>query len=256
MRKVKIWGGEHPDELAALACVDSLETDPIPNVSPGIANPLARHLGKRLVDVNLVNVYPGDPASPKYEERRAVEVLRESEGFDVVASLHNFGQFGENTAWVDEQKGVSPLVLGFLGALGLRKILLTSYGGIQRYANNGVMLETDPNGLCRDVEKLRVAFASLANDPNPPHAGVEDFEWFMLVNGSVHVRHWDPTRFSARERERLHNFEPLPDDVMARLGLEGAAAYMTAWRYAPNEQGYWGEAAIPIAVPDSSSWPK
>lgn len=55
MRKVKVWGGEHPDELAPLACADSLEEDPIPNVSSGIENLLARRLGKRLVDINLAN---------------------------------------------------------------------------------------------------------------------------------------------------------------------------------------------------------
>lgn len=255
MRKVKIWGGEHPDELAALVCVDSLAADPIPNVSPGVSNVLARRLGKRLVDVNMAGAFPGDPSSPNYEERRAVEVLRESEGFDVTVNLHNFHVFGRNMAAIDAERGVSPIVLDFLGDLGIRGISLTDYGGIQRYASNAIALELDPNGLGSDIEKLRSAFDALANGTDYPRASVDEFEWFRYL-GSANVTQFDPDRLPELTRRELHNFTPLPDTVAASLGYDDVPVHMMTWRYTPNEQGYWGELVTPIPTPDSVAWAK
>jgi hypothetical protein len=208
------------------------------------------------VDINLANAFPGNPNSPHYEERQAVKVLHESEGYDAVCGMHTFGKFGENMGVIDAERGISPIVLGFLGGLGLRKLALTTYGGIQRYASNAFAMEIDPNGLGSDLEKLRAAFDALANDSNHPMASVTDFEWFMHIAGSVSVEHFDPSRLTELERKKLHDFEPLPEAIAAPLGYADKPAYMMSWRYVPNEQGYWGEAITPIAIPDDSLWPK
>jgi hypothetical protein len=51
--------------------------------------------------------------------------------------------------FIVEERGIGPLALGFLGSLGLRRLALTSYGGIQRYAANAFAVDLDPNGLGR-----------------------------------------------------------------------------------------------------------
>jgi hypothetical protein len=65
---------------------------------------------------------------PIYEERRAVDVLQKSKGFKAVINLHTFGQFGDNIGLIDLKRGGSPIVLGFLGGLELRGLVITTYG--------------------------------------------------------------------------------------------------------------------------------
>lgn len=255
MRKVKVWGGTHPDEITALACVDSLEADPIPGVSAGIANQLARQLGRRLVDVNMANAFPGSPDSLKYEERRAVEVLKESRGYDAVVDLHNMNYNGENTGLVDQEGGVDSIALGFLGSLGIRNLVVVSFGGLLKYVPNAFAFETVATGLGGDIERLRDAFDGLANDPDPPRARAVDFRWFSHL-ASLHVGQVTPDCLSQDLRENLHGFDPLPEAVTTNMGFEGVPVHLMSWRYTPNENGFWGEAVTPIATPDDSLWPK
>ena len=256
MRKIKVWAGEHPDELAALGCTNSLETQPIPNVSPGIANPLAHLLGRRWVDMNMAFAFPGDLQSLNYEERRAVDVLQESSGYYAVVSLHNFPCFGQDIAYIDPKRGVSSKVLGLLSNLGLRNLILFDNSrGLQRFAANALILETRATGLGGDIAKLRDAFDELANDPDPTEANASDFRWFRHLT-SPHIDQLDPMTLTAGARRRLLDFEPLPDAFAALLGFEGVPVYLTSWRYAPNEYGYWGETATPVATPDDSLWPQ
>jgi hypothetical protein len=107
-----------------------------------------------------------------------------------------------------------------------------------------------------NVDKLHAAFDRLANDPHHPMAHVNDFVWYQQVSDSVHVDQFDPHTLSEEVRKKLHNFEPLPDDIAACIGYEDTPLYMTSWRDTSNEYGYWGEAATMTAVPDDSLWPK
>jgi hypothetical protein len=255
MSRVKIWGGTHPDEKAAMKVVDSLESHPIPNVDSGIANPLARKLGRRFVDVNLVGAFPGDSGAPEYEKRRAVEVLAQSQGFDAVIDLHNINGYGENAGCIDRQKGVSPRVLGFLGSLGIRHLVATDYDGMHKYLRNAFVLETLTGGLGSDIEQLRGAFDRLANDPALPPASAADFTWFGHV-GSPHVDTVTPDILGPELRKTLRGFDILPEEAAAAMGYPDKQVCLMGWLDKPNERGYWGELCEPIPVPDDSGWPR
>jgi hypothetical protein len=250
LRRVRVWGGTHPDEQEALRCAESLMTDPLPNVYAGIANPLARKQGRRFVDINLCGAFPGDPSSGKYEERRAAEILVQSQGYDIVVDLHNISQHGENTAWIDGRRGVNLVVLGFLASLGIRNLIVTNnIATIQMYAPNAFMLETVKNGLGGDIDKLPSAFDRLANDTLQP-VNTDNFCWFAYV-ASLHVDQIGIGQLDARQN--LQPFGIMPATVAERLATYGAL-HIVCWRDAPNEQGFWGEAVRPIQPPDSTHW--
>lgn len=247
MAEIKVWGGTHPDEKAALAVVDSLFERPIPHVTPGIANQRARELGRRFVDVNLVGAFPGDSAAQEYERCRAVEVLAESEGYDAVIDLHNINAYGENTACIDQNRGVNRRVLGFLAQLGIGHLIKTDYDGVQKYVPNTFVLETLASGLGRDIEKLRDAFDGLANDPGLPEAATDDFQWFRHL-GSPHISKVSPDIIGPGLRRRLQGFDILPEEIAVALGYPDREVCLMAWRDVPNPYGYWGELCEPIAV--------
>ena len=255
MFRVKVWGGSHPDERAAINVVDSLERRPLPNVNPGIANPLARRLGKRFVDANLIGAFPGDSRAPEYENRRAVEVLEESQGFDAVIDLHNINNYGENVGCIDKQRGVSPRVLGFLGSLGIRHLVATDYHGMQKYLPNALIVETLASELGSDTERLRDAFNRLANDSLLAPAHAAEFLWFNKLD-SLHIDTVTPGILNSELRKTLRGFDTLPNEVAAALNYPGKQICFMSWRYIPNEQGYWGELCEPIPSPDTSKWPK
>ncbi len=239
---VRLWGGTHPDEKAATALADDLKARPIPNVIPGIANPLAREQGKRYVDINLAGSFPGDSSSKKYEQRRAVQVLAESQGFDVVIDLHNINSGrGENHACIDTSTGLSPRALGFLRTIGVRHLVVTDYAGIHKFVPNSFVLETLTNGLGSDVERLRSALDRLANDLSLPTANEEDFSWYRHL-GSPHVSTVPPGTVTPD----LNAFDVLPGEIATMMGYPDRQVCFSGWLDEPNEKGYWGEICEPI----------
>lgn len=251
MRKIKVWGGVHIDEVEALKCVDSLIDDPLPNVDADIADELGRSSGRRSL---LNRELPGDLKSSKYLARRAAEVILRSQGYYGVVDMHNVNYFGENNACISPERGVSPVMLGMLGGLGISNLVAIEHS-LPKFVPNTLVLETVASGLGRDHETLRKAFDDLANDPNPLTAEAADFSWFAHL-GSLHIDQVSPDILAQSVRDNLQGFEALPQDVAARLGLEDVPACLMSWRYEPNDLGFWGELVTPIPVPDSSSWPK
>ncbi len=249
-----MWDGTHPNELKARECGKSLEVYPIGNVARGVANILGCLYEKRWIDVNMTEAYPGNPNSPFYEERRAAEVLEESRGFYTVIDHHNMNYFGENTAIIDLEMGVSPVILGWLYALGIRNLVLTHRAGIHGFIPNSFALETLAAGLGGDTQALREAFDRLANDPLLPHASVTNFRWFNFF-GSVHKDQADPDCISYDQRKVLRGFDPIPGALAEAMGLTGQSVHFLGGSYEPNEMGYWADLVIPTTVPDDTWWP-
>ncbi|HSW74946.1 MAG TPA: succinylglutamate desuccinylase/aspartoacylase family protein [Candidatus Saccharimonadales bacterium] len=239
--KVKVWGGTHPDEKAAIAVVESLEADPIANVSPAFANLLGMAQNRRITygGMNLVHAFPGDPNAEEYERRRAYEILPECEGFDVNIDLHNINSgHGANFACVDKNRIISPRALGFLGLLDVDRLMITEYDGMQRHASvpDVFVLETLAVGLGSDVDRLRNAFDRLANDPDLPLGDPNDFKQFRYA-GSLKVDTVEPSIVTPEIRP----FEVLPDEVAAAMGFPDTQLYLSGWIDEPNKEGYWAE---------------
>jgi hypothetical protein len=201
--------------------------------------------------------YPGDPNSPDYERRRAAEVLAESQGFYSVIDLHNIraGGHGETTAILDLNKGVDPIILGWLGTLGIKNLITSQDKGLHGFVPNSFTLEASEESLGGDIPALCDAFDRLANDPNPPVASVADFQWFAHA-GNLHVDHIGPDCLNAAQRSSLRGFDLVPDAVTETLDLVGESVHFLNWHSVQNENGFWGEVVVATPVPDSSSWPK
>lgn len=253
MPKVKLLGGVHPDEWEALQFVHSLVSDPIPNVSPGIANPRAATRRQRQADKNMAFCFPGDPRSADYESGRATQIVAVARNFAVTIDLHNINGQGANTAQIDFERGVSAEVLGFLGAIGIESLIETRYGGIMRHIHNAVVIETlrGPGGI--DPMTFRRALFRLANDPDTPRARATDFRWLKLVDYSPHKNRVGPDCLA--DAPGLQAFEPLPAALAARImDTPPSGLSLMGWLDEPNERGYWTDLVVPAPVPNDLLW--
>ncbi len=173
-----VWGGTHPDELGPMELADSLmpDRDPIPNVSAGIVNEQARRLGRRVVNINMNDAYPGRLGSDVYEEHRAAQVLRINQGFDLVIDLHSFRDRGADVGFVGP-RGASRAALGFIAGLGIKRMMQTNFPTMEIYDSKVISLE-----LAREhydqPESLREAIERCANSMDADEAKAADFEWF------------------------------------------------------------------------------
>jgi hypothetical protein len=248
MSEVLVWTGTHPEEEEPLEVGESLRSDPIEHVTTLIANVEAYKLGKRFIDLNLVAAFPGDPESPLYESRRAVEIVRTSRDYDYVVDLHSADGSGGTTASIDREKGVSPKVLHFLGEIGVKNLVLSEGMGMKPHVTNSFTLEMVPE---TEIERLRAGFDLLANGPLPLDSyGATDFKWFEFIGG-LHKDHLDPSTLGEERLGKLRPFEEFPELTAAM----GRRACVMAWSHKLNIQGYWGEMVVPCDAPDTSQWP-
>ena len=198
--------------------------------------------------------YPGNPNSHIYEERRAPKVLQQSVGYYAVIDLHNNDDFGENTAAIDIDCGVSPVVLGFLGDLGIRNLIATKHFGLHAHVTNALALETLTSDLGSDMQALRDAFDNLSNSPNLSTANAGDFNWFTYVSYGLHVDAISPEDLSEQEFASIRAFQPVPDMFAQRLGVQDEQICPMGWSAQPNEYGYWAELVTPASTPDDTHW--
>lgn len=250
MRKVKVWGGTHPDERKPMELADSLTLYPVPNVSAGIANIRARQLGRRMVHMNLNGAYPGKRLSFTYEIRRAPSILRGSKGFFAVADVHGNPHHGEDTVYIGG-RGVSREVLGFIGELGIRRLVLTSHNSLPEHVDNCFLPDLLETSHRSDIGYLRDAFDYLANTEKLPEAETKAFEWYAHL-GNVTTERADPACLP----QDIRGFEKVPQAIAVQMSHSELPVHVLSWTGSANSAGYWAELCTPIPPPDDSLWPR
>jgi hypothetical protein len=138
--------------------------------------------------------------------------------------------------------------LSFLGAIGVKNLVLSDGMGMHHYLPNSFVLEMGPE---LDVDRLHTGLASLANDtPSSQPYAVDDFNWFEFLD-SLHEKHLHPDTLSTKRFDELRPFTEFPE--LTRV--LGKKAYSMGWKRQLNKEGYWGELVTPRSLPGTSQWP-
>ena len=191
MREIRVWGATHTDEGESQALIRLLrkmarrDSEKLPVVA---SFSHCRNLGfYREGDNNLVRGFPGKDMrqrldmrqlSPRaYVQTRAWQIERYSRSAYGTIDVHQIKNFGARTALIDVQRGVSPIMLGFLRGLGIDTVIGTQGWGMQGHIKNAMILESRyRHGDER--QKTALAIRELSRAPNPPTAQAEDFTWY------------------------------------------------------------------------------
>jgi len=167
--------------------------------------------------------------------------------------MHQIMNFGVRTAYIDLQRGISPLGLGFLRQIGIYDLVGTEGWGMQGHVPNTGLVDAT-----YETKSERRAIIDelyrLATDPKYPTAHAEDFTWYRYAGALSGYTHCDPVG-AAKDASTFRPLQEVPEELVSDPSLRGLARILN-WRKWPMRSEVWGEMVIPMSVPDSRHWPE
>lgn len=136
--KILVIGGMHGNEKLGIRLVELLKQTPIPDVDVIIANPEAVMLNKRFVESDLNRSF-GHQQTVTLETKRAQELLKVAEQYDIVLDFHNTQTPNNNCAFV----GINcqPILYDAIRAVGINRCIEATYDCVNKYCLNTVSIE-------------------------------------------------------------------------------------------------------------------
>lgn len=162
--KILVIGGMHGNETLGLKVVDQLTKAPLPGVDTIIANPAAVNANCRFTGKDLNRSFPGSADSGCYEDRRAAELLRMCESYDVVLDFHNTYCANNDCSFVGDQANNNLFDISML--LGLDKVIVADYDCLNKYASNCISIEISMGSLRNNPEIWYEIISCLATNKN------------------------------------------------------------------------------------------
>lgn len=212
---ILVIGGMHGNEPLGPNLIASLAQNPIPNVTPLLANPPAIKANTRFVEQDLNRSFPGSPNSPTYEMRRAAEILRQSSNYDLILDFHNTLCPDNDCAFVGPNP--SPLLLQTATRLSLNRIIVAEYDCINKFAPHCLSVEISVTSPLMSISYWRSLLAILAQSSElTGRSNVEIYQYVRTLTTE------DRDNYQL-ESAGLRVFEPIPPELALRLGYaEGA----------------------------------
>jgi hypothetical protein len=210
--KLLVLGGMHGDEPLGPQLVASLTRNPIPGVDALIANPRATKTRTRFINQDLNRSFPGDPAGPSYESRRAAELLKLAQGYDLILDFHNTLCPDNDCSFVGAT--ASPLLYQASSYLKLTRVIIADYDCINKYLPNCVSIEisvTSPRMQLSDWRRRIAKLSTLSTLPAASSLNLYQYVYTITTAES------DALNLAQRG---LRVFKPMPSDLTANLNLK------------------------------------
>lgn len=227
-RNVGIICCMHPDEEKSRRMYqDLLRIDERYGMGPGIqfilGNELAYDQGLRYSEggVNLNLVFPGDPDSPIYEVRRAAELFKWAQQFDIVLDIH--GNRSEGYDCVMLQPEANLTVRGIARYLGFSKVVLANKGTLAGNLPHVALIELSPKSPIYPGLILKLA-QELARGSQHIENWQEPYQWYQDI-GIV-----PRAQAMAVYPHTIPPFTPLSQAMTQKLGLH-PQAHALGWSH-------------------------
>ncbi len=213
--KVLVIGGMHGNEPLGLAVIQLLREKPIKGVDAIVANEEANAKNRRFVKKDLNRSFPGSISSLKYESRRAAELLKLCQDYDLVLDFHNTHCPNNDCSFIGKQAVDATYRLA--SWLGLRRVIVADYECINKYAANCLSIEISLSSLRMNARKWyrRIRELSQLNSLPPP----SELELYKFV---YRVTLADRDQLNLRSR-KLQAFVAIGDDLATAMGVQPKA---------------------------------
>lgn len=210
--RVLVIGGMHGNEPLGVNVVKRLQENPIENVDAMIANPEALAADVRFISQDLNRSFPG-AKDGIYEEKRAAEIMKACQQYDVVLDFHNTFCPDNDCGFIGET--ASEKLLDVASMLGFSRIIIADYDCINKYAPNCLSVEISMTSECNNVDEWIKRIKRLAATPTPVAIGPVETYRFVY-------------RMTLEDRERLdlanaelRAFRPMLPEISQAMGLQG-----------------------------------
>lgn len=228
--KVLVIGGMHGNEPLGLALVKRFQKRPVKNVDAILANEPAIAENKRFLGADLNRSFPGSRISKEYELRRADELLKLCNGYDVVFDFHNTHCLGNDCGFVGETAGQS--LYDVSAWLGLNRIIVADYDCINKYAPNCLSVEISLDSPEMNTERWFKRISELTSLKTLPKAkNIEKFHFVYRMT----LEDRDNLKLPVKS---LQAFKPIGKRLATGMGVSSPAyPIFIADAYTPYNYG-------------------
>lgn len=221
LRRVGVVCGIHPDEEKSITFYENLQDTISKNksmlrgqVEVIIGNELAYEQGGLRYSkggVNLNLAFPGNASSAIYEERRAAELVRWAQKFDLVLDIH--GTLLNNSDCLIVHPEANLTLRGIAAFLGYTKVLTSMRGTIADSLSHVASLELSPN-TTTTPSTIRQLIFRLAHGAQYVESFELPYQWFEST--AVLPRE----EAMAVHPHTIQPFAPLPREVIDHFTLD------------------------------------
>lgn len=213
--KILILGGMHGNEPLGPAVVKRFKKKPVDSVDVLIANPRALTANVRFTEEDLNRSFPGEATSKVYERRRARQLLKLCEGYDVVFDFHNTTCPGNDCSFVGQTSDARLRAIS--ARFGLKRVVVADYDCINKYVPRCISIEISLSSVRNDPAWWYEQIAALAQLKTLPKEAAVTLYRFAY-------------RMTLEDKERLglpalglKAFKPLSPEVAEQLGVTSPA---------------------------------
>lgn len=212
---VLIIGGMHGNEPHGLEIVKLLKAKPIDNVDALFANKQAIAGNCRFVKYDLNRSFPGNIKGMDYEVKRAAQILKRAEKYDVVLDFHNTFCPDNDCGFVGNNANTNLYDVAWL--LGLDKIIVADYDCANKYAKNCLSVEVSLSSQLNNPELWydRIALLSkLKKFSTSPSIEKYRFTYRITLE--------DKKKFDLPNKN-LKAFQPIDKNLAEQMGVKSPA---------------------------------
>lgn len=213
--KILVIGGMHGNEPLGLQVCQLFTENPVVGIKTIIANEEATDANSRFIGQDLNRSFPGLIGSQKYENKRADELLKITQGYDIVLDFHNTYCPENDCGFMGETAG--KLINDAAWLLGLSRIIVADYDCINKYASNCLSVEISMDSPLNSpliwYERIMM-LARLSKFTVKPKIEKYRFVYRITLD--------DSDRYGLRDK-RLKAFQPIADELAKGFGIKSIA---------------------------------
>lgn len=213
--KILVIGGMHGNETLGLEVVKLFKDKPVKGVDVLFANEQAIKGNCRFVKQDLNRSFPGDSKSPKYEPRRASEILKQAQKYDVVLDFHNTYCPNNDCGFIGDNANDN--LTDVAGLLGFDKVIVADYDCINKVADNCLSIEVSLDSPINNAELWYERIMMLSRlDSFMAKSNVQKYRFVYRMTNE------DKERLKLDE-QKLLAFQPLSHELADAMGVSSPA---------------------------------
>lgn len=214
---ILVIGGMHGNETLGIDLVKNLQNNPLQNVSCVLANTEAIAANKRFTGEDLNRSFPGKTSGKTYEQRRAAELLKICEKYDVVLDFHNTYCPENDCTFIGDS--ADKMLLGVAQFIGLPRVIVADYDCINKYSPNCISVEISMQSRLNDVQLWRDIVQRLSQQNPSILQDTSQVETFRFV---YRMTLEDKSRWQL-DQKNLRAFQPIDPEIATNLGVASPA---------------------------------
>ncbi len=213
--KILVIGGMHGNEPLGLSVVQLFKKSPRGNVDAVFANEKAIKANCRFIKQDLNRSFPGNLKGKDYEKKRAGELLKLCQKYDLVLDFHNTYCLKNDCTFIGES--ANKFLFNISSYIGLRRVIVADYDCINKYTPNCISVEISLSSKLNNAKIWYQKISKLALLISvPKQASVTRYKFVYRITLA------DRDNFFLTKKN-LKAFKKIDQNLAIKMGIKDAA---------------------------------